>query len=215
MTDTTCSGCAAHAPVATSSSTASRGTWTASPRRPRAATVSEDGRPNWTVTAAARRGPDPRPPRRRASKRRASASVMASPRVGSSIWRRKSGLVACWSRTKAHSSRPMAAASSVGSCPLPSLLSLTMLYGPRMAQVVSGAAERGAPWQRGEAAGRAADLGHDEVVVRVEPLRHLPRLAILRSSGQHGQHAERVVGDRPAEIRGNEAELHHGLEHSS
>ena len=60
MTETTCSGCACPGAAGDSSSTASRGTWTARPRRPRAATVSADGRPNWTVTSGGSARPEVR-----------------------------------------------------------------------------------------------------------------------------------------------------------
>ncbi len=58
-----------------------------------------------------------------------------------------------------------------------------------------GVAGRLAPRQRAKRADGPVDLRHDVVVVRVEPLRHLPRLALRRAAGESGEHVEGLVAD--------------------
>ena len=65
------------------------------------------------------------------------------------------------------------------------------------------------PWQRRQAIRQAIDLRHDVVVVRVEPLRHLPRLALRRPAGEGGQEIERRIREA---LRVN-AEHERRLEH--
>ena len=56
-------------------------------------------------------------------------------------------------------------------------------------------------------------LGDHEVVVRVEPLRHLPRLVVRRPTGQRGQGGEGILGQGRRQPLGHDAEHEGGLEH--
>ncbi len=62
----------------------------------------------------------------------------------------------------------------------------------RMGQVVSGSPVGSRHGSGVSACGAALDLRDDVVVVRVEPLRHLPGLALGRAASEGGEHAERV-----------------------
>ena len=80
--------------------------------------------------------------------------------------------------------------------------------GPRGVGVAGGLAPR----QRAEGGDRALDLRHDVVVVRVEPLRHLPGLAVGRAAGQVGEHVEGVGIQAGGLVLRRDPEHQRGLE---
>ena len=182
-----------------SAGTWSRSTWTAKPLRPSASSVSADARPNWIVTIGGV-----------ARSRGALVGGVADAAVLIGHDHAEARLV----ELEAEAGRLLAADPGpervAGGAreghriePVGELAELDEAVRPEDRPRHAVLAGRLAPWQRTEGADRPVDLGDDVVVVRVEPLRHLPRLALAacRGRARSGRRRHRSAGHRPRPAR--------------